>query len=198
MRQACLTRERIAAAPAPFQNITFPDCHIIQEPRVLMKGIRQAAALYIAYGPPLFLSRGSVEALETELPPFMPGDMRPLMDDTLTLARRYQRLSGTDEIRFRLEKIKDDSCRCFHVDNVPLRLLCAYAGPGVQWHHAGEEDVHETPTGYITLLKGRLYPGWSEEGSVRHRSPPLSTLNAPVTRLLLTLDHPDACGMRPR
>ncbi len=197
MRQACPTRQRFAV-PAPFQNIDRPDCAIAQEPRLLTQDLRQAAATWITHGPDLFLSRSTIEILETELRQIMPADTQPLLDDTLALARRYRRLSDTAEIRFRLEKISHDSCRCFHTDNVPLRLLCTYTGPGVQWKHAENDTIHETPAGWLTLLKGRLHPGWSADAAILHRSPPLSGLGTPLTRLLLTLDHPDACGMSPR
>ncbi|MFS3134025.1 DUF1826 domain-containing protein [Gluconacetobacter sacchari] len=197
MGQACPTRQRFAVPPA-FRTIDRLDGPIAQEPRRPSRDIERAAALWIDHGPDLFLSRGTAEILETELRPLAPLGTRALIDDTLALARRYQRLSGTAEIRFRLERISDDSCRCFHVDTVALRLLCTYAGPGVQWKYHDGETVHETPAGWLTLLKGRLYPGWSMDGAVLHRSPPIAGLAPPVTRLVLTLDHPDACGMGPR
>lgn len=201
MTQGCPTRQKIRSGrngfSPPFQNLAFPDCHIIQQPRLLGETLERAAATYVSHGPELFLSRGTVEILETELQKQLPPDTRPLLDDALALARRYRQLSGTAEIRFRLEKITTDSCRRFHMDNVPLRLLCAYAGPGVQWKQVDDGILHETPTGCVTLLKGLQFPGRSEKGAVLHRSPPLSSLAIPVTRLLLTLDHPDACGMGP-
>ena len=194
MRQSRPTRP-LSAIPMPFQNIDRQDCFIVQQERHLGQDIMQAAALWNAHGPDLFLHRGTIEILETELRTFLPAGTQALADDALNLACRYQRLSGTAEIRFRLEKVRHDSCRRFHVDHVPLRLLCTYTGPGVQWKHADSEIIHDTPACWITLLKGRLYPGWSTKGAVLHRSPPISDLPVPVTRLLLTLDHPDACGM---
>lgn len=194
MRQACPTRQHLAI-PAPLHAITCPDHSITQEPRQLGAELHHAAQLWVAQGPDLFLSRGSVEMLETELQPLMSGPLHPLLADMLALARRYQRLSGTAELRFRLEKITHDSCSRFHVDNVPLRLLCTYTGPGVQWKQPESDTIHTTPTGWLSLLKGRQYPNWSASTAVLHRSPPLSGLATPVTRLLLTLDHPDACGM---
>ncbi|MFT9256838.1 MAG: DUF1826 domain-containing protein [Acetobacter sp.] len=197
MRQACPTRQ-LFAAPPPFHTIRNPACSMVQEPRQLSEDLRKAAALWTAQGPRLFLKRGSTEILETELIALMPAGAQALIHDMLALAHRYQALSDTREIRFRLEKIDHDSCCRFHVDTVPLRLLCTYTGPGVQWKHNDSETVHETPEGWLTLLKGRLYPGWSADTSVLHRSPPLSGHAKPLTRLLLTLDHPDACGMNRR
>ncbi|MFT8791427.1 DUF1826 domain-containing protein [Komagataeibacter saccharivorans] len=194
MRSACPTRQHLAI-PAPFQDIDRSDCFIVQEERHMGQDVTQAAASWNAHGPDLFLRRGTIKILETGLRAVLPAGTQALVEDALKLARRYQRLSGTAELRFRLEKIPHDSCRRFHVDQVPLRFLCTYTGPGVQWKYADSETIHETPAGWITLLKGRLYPGWSTKGAVLHRSPPLSDLLVPVTRLLLTLDHPDACGM---
>ncbi|MBL7234394.1 DUF1826 domain-containing protein [Komagataeibacter oboediens] len=194
MRQSCPTRVP-PAIPMPFQNIDRTDCFIVQEERHTEQEIMQAAALWNAHGPDLFLRRGSIEILETQLGALLPAGTKALAEDALNLVRRYQRLSGTAEIRFRLEKVRHDSCRRFHVDHVPLRLLCTYTGPGVQWKYADSETIYETPAGWITLLKGQLYPGWSTKGAVLHRSPPISDRPVPVTRLLLTLDHPDACGM---
>ncbi|CAM3177259.1 hypothetical protein CFR75_16315 [Komagataeibacter xylinus] len=194
MRQACPTRP-FSTILMPFQNIDRHDCFIVQQERHMGQDMMQAAALWNAHGPALFLRRGTIEMLESALQALLPAGTQALAEDALRLARRYQRLSGTPEIRFRLEKISHDSCRRFHVDHVPLRFLCTYTGPGVQWKYADSDTIHETPAGWITLLKGRLYPGWSTKGAVLHRSPPISALTVPVTRLLLTLDHPDACGM---
>lgn len=194
MRPACPTRQ-LFAVPPPLEHISRPDCPIAQEPRQLSNPLKDAVARWVSHGPTLFLSRGTVEILETELQPLMPAGTLLLVEDMLALARRYQQVSGVHELRFRLEKIDHDSCRRFHVDQVPLRMLCTYAGPGVQWRHASDQLIHKTPTGWLTLLKGRLYPGWDAAQAVLHRSPPLSGLKMPVTRLLLTLDHPDVCGM---
>ncbi|MFT8892523.1 MAG: DUF1826 domain-containing protein [Acetobacter papayae] len=193
MRQACPTRQ-LFAVPPPLEHISRPDCPIAQEPRQMSQPVKDAAARWVSHGPELFLSRGTVEIIETELQPVMPASTQPLVEDMLALARCYQQVAGIHELRFRLEKIDHDSCRRFHVDYVPLRLLCTYVGPGVQWRHASDQLVHKTPAGWLTLLKGKLYPGWEAERAVLHRSPPLSVLKAPVTRLLLTLDYVDACG----
>jgi Protein of unknown function (DUF1826) len=34
--------------------------------------------------------------------------------------------------RVRLTKVADDGCAAFHVDGLPLRVLCTYAGKGGQ------------------------------------------------------------------
>lgn len=162
------------------------------------RGLEAAAQAFLQDGPSLILTAGSPDALAEDLAPAFTPAMRPLLEDALHLARRYCAATGMEAVRFRLERINHDSCRRFHVDHVVLRLLCTYVGPGVQWRQAdaGEKAVvHQAQTGAVALLKGGCYPGWQPEGAVQHRSPPLSALAVPTTRLLLTLDAPQACGM---
>lgn len=162
------------------------------------RGLEAAAQAFLQDGPSLILTAGSPDALAEELAPAFTPAMRPLLEDALHLARRYCAATGMEAVRFRLERINHDSCRRFHVDHVVLRLLCTYVGPGVQWRQAdaGEKAVvHQAQTGAVALLKGGCYPGWQPEGAVQHRSPPLSALAVPTTRLFLTLDAPQACGM---
>lgn len=185
-------------ADAAFQALAQPDCHIALADRTLPRDLEQAAQAFLHDGPSLILTAGSSGQLEEELASAFTPETRALLEDALDLARHYCAATGMDAVRFRLERITHDSCRRFHVDHVVLRLLCTYVGPGVQWRRAeaGENaTVHQADAGAVALLKGGCYPGWQPEGAVQHRSPPLSTLAVPTTRLLLTLDAPQACGM---
>lgn len=103
MRQSCPTRP-FSTILMPFQNIDRHDCFIVQQERHLGQDIMQAAALWNAHGPALFLRRGTIEMLESALQALLPAGTQALAEDALRLARRYKRLSGTPEIRFRLER----------------------------------------------------------------------------------------------
>lgn len=183
---------------AAFQAIEEPTCHIAVADRVLGQDLEKAAQIYLEDGPSLILTAGTPDELAQELAPLFTPTTRALLEDALGLVDSYCAATQMDAVRFRLERITHDSCRRFHVDHVVLRLLCTYVGPGVQWRVAdrGEDaPVYQAEAGAVALLKGGCYPGWQPEGAVQHRSPPLSTLAKPVTRLLLTLDAPQACGM---
>lgn len=183
---------------AAFQAIDQAEHHLALATRTLGPDLEKAAQTYLKDGPSLILMADTPEALAQELAPVSTPETQPLLADALGLVGRYCAATGMDAVRFRLERITSDSCRRFHVDHVVLRLLCTYVGPGVQWRLAEQGDeapVYQAEAGEVALLKGGCYPGWQPEGAVQHRSPPLSTLAVPTTRLLLTLDAPQACGM---
>lgn len=189
---------RFPTPDAAFQAIEQPTCHIAVSDRALGQDLENAAQTYLEEGPSLILTAGTPDELAQELAPVFTPATQALLEDALGLVDGYCVATGMDAVRFRLERITHDSCRRFHVDHVVLRLLCTYVGPGVQWRVAdlGEEaPVYQADAGAVALLKGGCYPGWQPEGAVQHRSPPLSALAKPVTRLLLTLDAPQACGM---
>ncbi|GEN61335.1 DUF1826 domain-containing protein [Acetobacter nitrogenifigens] len=194
MRSGCATQRRLLV-PSSLREIERPDCHLAHLPRVLDQGLVRAVFAYLESGPELFLDMGRPEILETRLMSVAGNAAACLVDDILALVHHYRHLTGEDDVRLRLECIDHDSCRRFHVDNVGLRLLCTYIGPGVQWKRADDGDIHETLAGDIVILKGLLYPGGVAAGAVLHRSPPLSELSISTRRLLLTVDHVGACGM---
>lgn len=76
-------------------------------------------------------------------------------------------------------------CPRFHVDHVPARLICTYAGPGSEWLTAPDAvQVEQLSTGYVAVLKGERWLGNEGHGLV-HRSP---AVPAGQRRLMLTLD----------
>jgi len=119
-----------------------------------------------------------------------------LLEDIASLADEFGQLADCAEVRVRLTKVSDDGCAAFHVDRLPLRLLCTYAGKGTQW--AAEADLRRAglglcfgsaaeanaaivpdagsirtmPTGAVAIFKGRLWPGAEHRGLV-HRSHPV-------------------------
>jgi len=82
------------------------------------------------------------------------------------LTRIFATSTGTNLIEARLDIIRDDACRRFHVDTYPARLAVTYVGPGTVWvprcHGeqalAGQEGYSgpalEIPTFYVGLFAG--------------------------------------------
>lgn len=121
-----------------------------------------------------------------------------LVDDVLDHANLMASLTGTSKIRVRLDVIDDDCCRKFHVDNVRLRLLTTYRGPGTEWIPprlaARLADGRLPPTdairhlarGEVAILRGGK-GATPERPGVLHRSPPIAGTG--TVRLLLAIDE---------
>lgn len=127
--------------------------------------------------------RGLAQALAAALPE---RRLQPLREDALTCAALLARVAGAVAVRLRLECIADDACRRFHADNVALRLLCTYLGPGTEWlpDPTAPCTIRRVPTLAVALLKGRA---WGDGGAACvHRSPPIAGRG--VRRLLLAVD----------
>ncbi len=139
---------------------------------------------------------------------------RFLAQDIESLARVFGAAMGRRHLHAQLEVLDDDRCRKFHTDNVTVRLLCTYVGPGTQW--VPNEDavrgnlgrtyvdletanrsvlrvadaVRECASGDVLLMKGEAFPGNRGFGVV-HRSPPITTRS--LRRLVFKIDE-HACG----
>lgn len=109
--------------------------------------------------------------------------------DVASLGRDFAALMGVSFLRLRLDVIRGDACRRFHVDAVRARLICTYRGPGTQYGVArpgAEPDrVFSVPRGLPMLLRGSLWPSRAAL-RVLHRSPPIEGLGK--VRLVLVLD----------
>jgi len=118
-----------------------------------------------------------------------------LVEDICACAQWLVDVSGCTRVSVRLEKMDDRMCPKFHVDSVPLRLLCTYHGAGTEWTDPNtaysinfeepydETLVHHFPAGSIVIYGGSksasgLRPLW-------HRSP---TVVQGDSRLLLCID----------
>ncbi|MEL6862462.1 MAG: DUF1826 domain-containing protein, partial [Pseudomonadota bacterium] len=105
------------------------------------------------------------------------------------LSRQAECLSapaGETILRLRVERITNNACSKFHVDNVVSRLICTYRGPGTQVAFAGSEaNVLTVPMGMPILLKGKR---WSSASPVQlhHRSPPIEGTG--IIRLMTVLE----------
>ncbi len=112
----------------------------------------------------------------------------------------YRCLFEPDAVGLRLHVLNGTMCPRFHVDRVPVRLLCTYQGVGTEWlqetkvtrpERAGplpdqsvsDREVNRMPTGAVGLLKGEAWEGNEGRGLV-HRSPSPGG----HTRLIMALD----------
>ncbi|VTS05551.1 DUF1826 domain-containing protein [Tuwongella immobilis] len=107
-----------------------------------------------------------------------------LAEDLVRVVHGFLRQFGRDKIALRLEIVDRATCPKFHIDNVYVRLIKTYSGPGTEWIWASAPDeIQHAPTGAILMLKGHQHPRHSD--AVRHRSPQLT---AGERRLCLVLD----------
>lgn len=140
--------------------------------------------------------------LRRKLPEPSAGDA--LVDDIATIAEAIAFLFDTDTVGIRLRLLTAAMCPRFHCDNLPVRLVTTYVGPGSEWlpenaiNRAGlgaptpdrpeiinnPNAIQRLQAGDIALLKGSGWVGCEEHGLV-HRSP---SLEAGQKRLLLTID----------
>jgi hypothetical protein len=135
---------------------------------------------------------------------------KALADDITRLATVYSGLLRCSRLQLKIRSFGDDMCSRFHVDQVGVRLLCTYGGPGTEWlenaalhrHLLGEEGsggradadsglfaeaaaTQQMRPFEVGLFKGQDWPGNEGRGAV-HRSPPVSASGA--RRVLLTID----------
>lgn len=127
-----------------------------------------------------------------------------LVEDIQLLAEAMTYLFDTDTVGIRLRLLDAAMCPRFHCDNLPVRLVTTYLGPGSEWvpevavNRAGlgaprseKPDIVDDPAaiqqltaGDLALLKGSGWVGNEERGLV-HRSP---ALGAGQKRLMMTID----------
>lgn len=105
--------------------------------------------------------------------------------DVRWLVGAYACLLDARRVGLRLRALEGAMCPRFHVDHVPARLICTYAGPGSEWLTAPDAvQVEQLSTGDVAVLKGERWLGNEGQGLV-HRSP---AVPAGQRRLILTLD----------
>lgn len=115
--------------------------------------------------------------------------------DVTWLVAAYTCLVGARRVGLRLRVLASPMCPRFHVDNVPLRLLTTYTGPGSEWlqeHRSQRGELHAAlpsvdniqhlQAGDVAVLKGEKWQG-NEGAGLVHRSP-----SGQQGRLLLSLD----------
>lgn len=131
-----------------------------------------------------------------------------LAQDIGSVVHLFAGLAGQTAAVVRLESDPAALCPLMHVDNVALRLVCTYSGPGTQWLARGDADrsqlglrgrsieaanaaivrgpIRQLRPGHVAILKGGGPDGPPGAGVV-HRSPPADA----GRRLFLAVDIPD-------
>ena len=121
-----------------------------------------------------------------------------LIDDVVDKAEMMAQLTGAPMVRVGLDVIDDDHWREFHVDDVRLRLVTTYRGPGTEWvspRLASQltpgiipptDAICQLATGHIAILRGGK-GATPERPAVLHRSPPIAGTG--IVRLLLAIDE---------
>jgi hypothetical protein len=133
--------------------------------------------------------------------------LQPLADDVAELAAHFAAALGIARVQIRLERLANDACSLFHVDNVPARLITTYLGPTTEYLPEfatdraglgqGRNDfvcrdvraVRRLPPGAVGLFKGSRNAA-GPAGAAVHRSPPIEA--AGVVRYLLVIDDAGA------
>ncbi len=112
-----------------------------------------------------------------------------LFGDAAALAAIFADVMNVPYLRLRMEVVKTNACRNFHIDAVTARLICTYRGKGTQFgvsrNGDNPDDVSTVPTGSPIILRGTAWPESPVTGLV-HRSPPIEGTD--VARLVLVLD----------
>ncbi|WP_417599580.1 DUF1826 domain-containing protein [Pararhodobacter oceanensis] len=112
-----------------------------------------------------------------------------LVDDISALAAIFAEIMRVDYLRLRLDVVRGNACRKFHIDAVTARLVCTYRGTGTQYGIANEgrdpDRISTVPRGSPIMLRGTRWPV-TPELNLRHRSPPIE--GSGETRLVLVLD----------
>ena len=164
--------------------------------------IEDFAALLVGLGQPLEDLRVlDVNEHETPQLPHVLAEAAELQGyesfvaDVRWLVSAFTCLLGARRVGLRLRVLQGAMCPRFHVDNVPVRLLTSYVGPGSEWLEEGAierrglhlaqapvDNIKRLQPGDVAVLKGEKWLG-NEGAGLIHRSPP-----SPERRLLLSLD----------
>lgn len=112
-----------------------------------------------------------------------------LVDDIAAMAKIFADVIPSRYLSLRLQAVRTNACRKFHIDAITARLICTYRGTGTQYGISTDGNdpkrVFTVPTGSPVLLRGTLWPEEPRSGLL-HRSPPIEGTDE--TRLVLVLD----------
>lgn len=117
-----------------------------------------------------------------------PGDARArLADDILGLVCGMLEVFAWPKVEVRLDLTDTQSCPKFHCDNVSVRLVTTYAGPGTEYIETDAPDsIHRAAPGALVFLKGHRHP--THGHAILHRSPPVRPGSL---RFSVAIDHFD-------
>ncbi len=126
--------------------------------------------------------QNEVERLRGALKRDAGASIAPIADDLIGLAKLFADICNAAPVRIRLETIADDGCRRFHFDNVAMRMVITYRGPGTQWvppefaaNAYAQQMEYQGPIGEICGGDAGLFRGRQSNvaSMTLHRSPPL-------------------------
>ncbi len=152
------------------------------------------------------LAVGPGLSLRTQLLTIVPqgAGREAFADDLARLARVFRGLTSSGWARLKIECVSTDACKKFHVDNVTIRMICTYTGPGTQFiaEHALNRahmvpgmmspplqpggTIEQLAAGDLGIMKGVRSAANARWGCV-HRSPPIEAEG--LRRLVVTLDE---------
>ncbi|MFT5082871.1 MAG: hypothetical protein ACI9Y1_000906 [Lentisphaeria bacterium] len=187
--------------PSALADIYQPEINIAIWQRSLASDLHSYAEQLVHVAPhwqTRFIERPALvsDQLANTLP--LPNGRQALIDDVVLLVDMFSCLFELEHVGVRMAVLRKAMCPKFHVDRIPCRLLCTYAGPGTFWHSSEQVDYLGNNTvspkagamqkqlslGDVALLKGEYWEGNEGHGLV-HRSPLASDVSP---RLVLTLD----------
>jgi hypothetical protein len=195
-------RQAFGEAPKVLTEIFQDGVNLAVWQRRLPAQVEDFATLVVSLGQSLADQR-VLDVSEHE-PPKLPGLLQEAADlhgyegfvaDVKWLVSAYTCLLGARRVGLRLRVLQGAMCPRFHVDNVPLRLLTTYVGPGSEWLEEGVveraglhlaatpvDNIRSLKPGEVAVLKGEKWLG-NEGAGLIHRSPA-----SEQRRLLLSLD----------
>jgi hypothetical protein len=133
------------------------------------------------------------------------GNMRDLLlGDVDDLVSVFARITRSDLVDVRLQRVGNDACWKFHRDSVEARLLTTYLGPGTEWVQPihsetamRRQKTYDGPLERLQVHDVAMFKGnCAGPGSgIVHRSPPIKGTGQ--TRLLLCLNTPSVVSPDP-
>ncbi|WP_019569431.1 DUF1826 domain-containing protein [Thioalkalivibrio sp. ALE11] len=204
-RATAASRHRFIDRAAELHGIRRDDVNALIWRRPETEELRLQAQTLAEQSPGLKLElRGRPDQIRTgllEAAGTRPFDIHHLALDIEHLARNFAVVTRRVILRAQLEVLEARPCPLFHVDQLELRMLCSYTGPGTEYvddRHvdrsrlgSGDNDGVLTghdplriARGHVILMKGERFPGGAGQAAV-HRSPQPATGDP---RLVLRLD----------
>lgn len=186
-------RQVLGESPQVLTDILQEDVNLAVWQRQLPGHVDNFADVLLSLQQPLGESL-TLELLPDGEVPALPGLAAAYVDlqgydgfvaDVSWLIGAFACLVDARRVGLRLRVLDGAMCPRFHVDHVPLRLICTYAGPGSEWLAMPDAvEVNRLHSGDVALLKGEKWLG-NEGAGLVHRSPQLPEGQR---RLMLTLD----------
>ena len=212
-----LARLQSRADAGPFAPLLEPGENVLWLKRLLPASAAQA--LEEVAGGEVFDHKSALDVDELDFSELLQSVSNPvarqfLIEDITSIVTDFSHALGSRHLHAQLSVVSHDKCCKFHTDNVTVRLLCTYAGPGTEWVRnedvvrknlartdvdpetanrsvlRARDVVRHCAAGDLLLLKGEAFDGNRGSGAV-HRSP--SIAERTLRRLLFKVDEQACC-----